>query len=196
MSRQFAFHFDQRYCTGCMACQIACKDKNNLPVGLNYRKVSEHSGGSYEMDPQTGAVVPHVQAFWLSVSCHHCLKPSCVAVCPTGALFKRDKDGIVVVDPETCIGCRHCEPACPYDAIVLFEDRQTIGKCDFCLDLLETGREPICVSACPMRVLDYGDLQTLQAQYGTCSQVPGMPAPDETRPALVITPHRDAGCAG
>jgi len=195
MSRQFAFHFDQRYCTGCMACQIACKDKNDLPVGLNYRKVSEFCGGSFELDPQTGAIVPHVHAYWLSASCHHCLKPSCVAVCPTGALYKRTEDGIVLVDPDSCIGCRQCESACPFGAIVFFEDQQRIGKCDFCLDLLEAGREPICVSACPMRVLEYGELQALQTRYGTCSQVPGMPDPAENRPALVITPHRDAGCA-
>lgn len=186
-----AFYLDQRYCTGCMTCQIACKDKNDLPAGQNYRKVIEFSEGDYEQ-LANGAIVPHVQTCWLSASCNHCENPTCVDVCPTGALQKRSEDGIVLVDPAICIGCWLCLDACPYDVIVFDETTQKISKCDFCLDLLREGREPACVSSCPMRVLECGPIEALRQKYGTCNQVPGLPDPALTQPALVITPHRDA----
>lgn len=190
MSKQMAFSFDQRYCTGCMTCQIACKDKNDLPVGQKFRTVTEFTGGHCEQHQDV--IIPHVFAYWLSASCNHCVNPSCVTVCPTGALQKRSEDGIVVVDHDVCIGCRLCLSACPYDAILFNDVIQKISKCDFCLDLLKTGHEPACVASCPMRVLECGSLPDMQAKHGLCSQAPGLPDSAITNPALVIIPHRDA----
>lgn len=190
MAKQLAFYFDQRYCIGCDTCQIACKDKHNLEVGQLFRKVYEIDGGEFR---QTGeAVIPEVYAFWLTVSCNHCVRPICVESCPTGALQKRAEDGIVYIDQERCIGCTRCIKSCPYDSPQFNPKTKKVGKCDFCRDLLAAGQPPACVAACPMRALEYGPLDELQQKYGTVNQTKGMPKAGITQPALVITPHRDA----
>ncbi|MDD3893412.1 MAG: dimethylsulfoxide reductase subunit B [Syntrophomonadaceae bacterium] len=190
MSKQLAFYFEQKYCTGCKTCQIACKDKNNLELGQLYRKVKEISGGGYQENGPV--VVPDIYAFWISISCNHCLYPACVKSCPVGALQKRAEDGIVMIDKEKCAGCRSCIKACPYEALLYDPDMKKAGKCDFCYDMLAQGKQPVCVSACPMRALNYGLMEELQQKYGTCNQTKGMPDAEVTQPALVITPHRDA----
>ncbi len=190
MSRQLAFYFEQKHCIGCSTCQVACKDKNDLAAGQLFRKVSEFAGGGYR--ERGAAVIPDVYAFWLSMSCNHCLKPACVASCPTGALEKRAEDGIVFIDPESCAGCLCCLESCPYGALAYNPATGKVGKCDFCRDLLAAGKPPACIAACPMRALDYGPLDELRQKYGTINRVKGMPSPDITQPALVITPHRDA----
>ncbi|MBP2652031.1 MAG: dimethylsulfoxide reductase, chain [Firmicutes bacterium] len=190
MPKQLAFYFEQQHCVGCMTCQVACKDKNNLAAGQCFRKVKEVAGGSYTS--QGAGLVPHIYAFWLSVSCNHCAKPVCAANCPTGALEKRGEDGIVIVDQEKCSGCQQCIKTCPYDALAYNPLTGKVGKCDFCRDLLAAGKQPVCVAACPMRALDYGLLEELQQKYGSVNQTKGLPSPQITEPSLVITPHRDA----
>ena len=190
MSKQLAFYFEQKHCTGCNTCQIACKDKNNLEVGEQFRKVYEITGGNYIK--KGNAIIQDIYAFWISVSCNHCIDPICVKKCPTGALKKRLEDGIVVVDKNKCIGCRSCFKSCPYEAIQYSTDTKKVRKCDFCLDLIESGKDPVCVSACPMRALDYGYLEVLQEKYGNINGTEGLPSSNITKPALVITPHKDA----
>lgn len=190
MSKQLAFYFEQRYCTGCNTCQIACKDKNKLEVGEKFRKVYEITGGDYIR--KGNAIIQDIYSFWISVSCNHCIDPICVKKCPTGALKKRFEDGIVIADKNKCIGCRSCVKSCPYEAIQYDRDTKKISKCDFCLDLIEEGKEPACVSACPMRALDYGELEVLQGKYGNINETEGLPSSDITKPALVILPHKDA----
>jgi len=190
MGKQLAFYFEQKHCTGCMTCQIACKDKNDLEVGKLFRKVAEVVGGGYQ--EKGFAVIPEVYAFWLSISCNHCINPVCAISCPVGAIQKRLEDGIVYIDQELCIGCLKCTRSCPYNAPQYNSNTKKIDKCDFCRDLLAEGKPPVCVSACPMRVLDYGPLETLREKYGKVNQTKGMPDGDITQPALVITPHRHA----
>lgn len=190
MAKQLAFYFEQSRCVGCKTCQIACKDKNNLEVGQLFRRVTECEGGSYEI--QGTAVVPHVYAFWLSVGCNHCTRPVCVEYCPTGALQKRSKDGIVYIDQERCIGCQRCVQSCPYSAPQFNPAIGKVGKCDFCRDLLEKDQPPACVASCPLRALNYGTLDELRQKYGALNETRGLPSASRTRPALVITPHRDA----
>lgn len=190
MTKQLGFYFEQKNCTGCKTCQTACKDKNDLEIGQLYRKVYEVAGGAYEK--KGAAVVPEVYAFWVSVSCNHCINPACVKSCPVGALQKRPEDGIVTLERERCIGCRRCIKSCPYEALQYDPSAKKVGKCDFCMDELASGKDPVCVAACPMRALGYGPLEALQQKYGTCSQTKGMPDPDMIQPALVITPHRNA----
>jgi len=175
---QLGFHIDVRYCTGCLTCVMACKDKNNLGVGALFRRVSRIEGGEF----------PHPWGFYLSMACNHCTEPPCVCNCPTGAMQKREKDGIVFVDKDKCIGCRYCMWSCPYGAINYIEEEGKVGKCNFCMDLIDQGLTPACVDACPMRILHFGDLDELKAIYGDTSDIVGLPDSSITRPSVVITP--------
>ena len=103
---QFGFVHNNTDCIGCRACEIACKDKNGLPPGPRFRRVMYVEGGTF----------PDVYAYKVNMSCNHCAEPACLPTCPTGAIWKREKDGIVDIDSTLCIGCRKCEAACPYGA--------------------------------------------------------------------------------
>ena len=108
---QLGFYFDQTLCNGCKACQIACKDKHDTPIGVNWRRVVEYSGGTWNVNPD-GTFNQDVFTYYTSISCNHCENPICVQVCPTTAMHK-EEGGIVKVDPTKCVGCRFCEWACP-----------------------------------------------------------------------------------
>jgi anaerobic dimethyl sulfoxide reductase subunit B (iron-sulfur subunit) len=186
---RYAFYIDTRACTGCKACQVACKDKNQLSVGVLYRKVVEVQGGEWL---RSGAAwLTSAFAYFISSACHHCETPICVEVCPTEAMFQRE-DGIVLVDPQRCMGCRYCEMTCPYKAPQFDPQQGVMTKCDFCHDLLDSGQPPTCVAACQMRVLHFGDFDSLRAQYGDVNELYPLPDPALTRPALVLTPHHEA----
>ncbi|MFT8315526.1 MAG: DMSO/selenate family reductase complex B subunit [Clostridium sp.] len=186
MGKQLAFYFQQNYCVGCSTCQVACKDKNNLSVGQNFRKVYEISGGNFIQRGK--AIIPNIYAFWITVSCNHCFNPTCVKSCPTGALRKREEDGIVYIEKEKCIGCKSCIKACPYEAPQYNPEEKKVNKCDFCMDLLEQGKDPTCVSSCPMRALSFGTFEELREKYGEVAETEGMPKASIAEPALVITP--------
>lgn len=190
MAEQLGFVFEQDRCMGCKACQVACKDKNDLELGENWRKVIEIEGGRHI--PSGDALQNDVYAFWTSMGCNHCVDPLCVKNCPAGALYKREKDGLVLVDESKCIGCRYCTWSCPYEAPVYNSRTGIIGKCDFCKDRLHQGLEPACVGACPVHALHFGNLADLQRQYGKTSQAKGVADPKYTKPALIIKPHRHA----
>jgi anaerobic dimethyl sulfoxide reductase subunit B (iron-sulfur subunit) len=193
MAKQLGFYFDSTLCTGCKACQIACKDKNDLPVGVTWRRVAEYSGGSWV---KVGAAYQHdVFTYYTSVACNHCENPACVGVCPAQAITKRE-DGVVLIDQEKCIGCRYCTWACPYDAPQFDEAIGKVSKCNFCADYLAEGQDPACVAACPSRALHFGELSELQAKYGTTNAVEPLPDPSITTPSLVINPHKDAEVTG
>ncbi|NLE53278.1 MAG: dimethylsulfoxide reductase subunit B [Chloroflexi bacterium] len=197
MANQKAFYFDASACNGCKACVIACKSKNALPVGVNYRRVVQYGNGAWVPDPEyPDMLMPsNLFVYSLSVACMHCEDPACVNVCPAKAVEKRD-DGIVVVDSDKCIGCHYCEWACPYGAPQFDPEDGTMRKCDFCVDVVEQGEPPYCVAACPMRAMDFGELDELRAKYGDISAIEPLPSPDLTKPAFVLTPHRDAQPVG
>jgi len=197
MANQKAFYFDASACNGCKACVIACKSKNALPVGVNYRRVVQYGNGAWVPDPEyPDMLMPsNLFVYSLSVACMHCEDPACVNVCPAKAVEKRD-DGIVVVDSDKCIGCHYCEWACPYGAPQFDPEEGTMRKCDFCVDVVEQGEAPYCVAACPMRAMDFGELDELRAKYGDISAIEPLPSPDLTKPAFVLTPHRDAQPVG
>lgn len=193
MSKRLAFYIDTSSCTGCKACELACKDKNNLPLGMRFRKVWDYGGGNWVPDPlQPDVLVPgKVYSYSVTVSCMHCENAACQEVCPTGAMTKRE-DGIVYVNTDRCIGCRYCEWACPYGAPQYNEAEGYMQKCDFCMDLVDSGENPACVEACPMRALDFGEYDELVARYGDIAGMDPLPSPDLTNPSVVITPHKDA----
>ena len=196
MAKQMAFYFDASACANCKACQIACQDKNDLPAHLRWRRVVQYAGGTWNPSPVGhGVMTQTVFSYSLSLSCMHCQNPMCVQVCPTTAMQK-DENGIVSIDGNKCIGCRYCEWACPYGAPQFNEATGTMSKCDMCKDLQAQGQEPACVSSCVMRALKVGDLEELQAQYGTLASIEPLPSEEYTKPSLVITPHKDAQRAG
>lgn len=189
---QYGFYFDASKCMGCKTCMVACKDKNNLPVGMNFRRVTEFSGGNWRQDRATGAWHQDAFAYYLSISCNECSDPACVKVCPTKAHFKRAEDGLVLIDPKKCIGCGACLASCPYGAPQLDREARKMRKCDTCLDRREKGLNPVCVDACPQRALDFGPIDELRKKYGDCAAIAPLPDASVTKPNLVIHPTKSA----
>ena len=191
----YAFSLDASACSGCKACQAACKDKNHLPLGVLWRRVYEVSGGEWE---QTGQAWSNtVFAYNLSLSCNHCVHPKCAGVCPVDAYTVR-ADGLVLLDSSKCIGCGYCAWACPYGAPQYDEAAGTMTKCNFCDDNLDLGLPPACVSACPLRVLDYVEVEKDQGYAGDRLALWEIPASEHpypmsnrsrTGPRLAIKPH-------
>lgn len=186
---QLGFIHHNTDCIGCRACEIACKDKNGLAAGPRFRRVMYVEGGTY----------PDVYAYKVNVACNHCMEPACLPTCPTGAIFKRKKDGIVDIDSTLCIGCRRCEAACPYGAPQFDPADEIVKKCNMCVDEIEAGRKPYCVMACMMRVLDIGPIDKLRdgsyqtkaiaPHEKTVSQVKNFANPQLTNPSIVFVPH-------
>ena len=181
------FYVDMTSCIGCRTCQVACKDRRDLQVvGPRLRRVDSFEAGTY----------PEVGLFNLVVSCNHCDSPACVANCPTGAMTKDEATGIVSIDQETCIGCKTCSTVCPYGAPTFVEEEGVSSKCDMCTDEVARGRVPICVATCPMRALDWGDIEELRQKYGE-GNVEVEPLPkNTTSPCLVLDPHPAAQATG
>ena len=147
-ARQYGMLIDARRCYGVHACSVACKAEYKVPLGVERSWVEYIEKGTY----------PAVSRSFLPRLYNHCSKPNCVSVCPTGATWKREEDGIVVVDPDICIGCKYCVQACPYDARFPNPVTGTVEKCDFCVHRVTKGLEPACVEACPSRARIFGDL--------------------------------------
>ncbi|MDO4665843.1 MAG: dimethylsulfoxide reductase subunit B [Actinomycetaceae bacterium] len=187
----YGFYFDQSVCNGCKACQIACKDKHDLPVGVTWRRVIEYTGGTWYENKRESTFTPNVFAYYTSISCNHCEDPICVKVCPTTAMTRRE-DGTVFVDQSKCVGCRYCQWACPYGAPQLDARSGHMSKCDLCYDYREQGQNPACVDACPTRALRWGPIEDLRTAYGNEAGIAPLPDPSITKPHLVIHPHRDA----
>ena len=153
-------------CVGCHACAVSCKEWN----------ASGHSGPLSDVHSKSDGVwFNRVHTYEAGVgeasrtvnfprSCLHCEEPACVTVCPTGASYKRSEDGIVLVNADTCIGCKLCSWACPYGAREFDEDDGVMKKCTLCVDkiyndhLPEADRVPACVAACPTHARHFGDL--------------------------------------
>lgn len=188
---QLGFYINQSLCSGCKACSVSCKDKNNLDVGINFRRVYSYEAGEY-VQQESGGIVPNITAYYFSISCNHCTQPKCVTVCPTGAIVKNKKTGVVTIDQDVCVGTQLCVKACPYGAPQYNKKVFKSNKCDFCIDLQANGEDPVCVATCPLRAIEFGPIETLRKKYGSVSQIKGMPSADITQPNIVITPHRDA----
>lgn len=144
---QYGFAIDQRTCIGCHACTVACKTEHEIPVGQFRTWVKYVDSGTFPDNTRDFGVM----------RCNHCTDAPCVAICPTGSLFKRD-DGIVDFDSDLCIGCKSCLQACPYDAIYIDDNTHTAAKCNFCAHRVDNGLEPACVVVCPTQSIWVGDL--------------------------------------
>jgi anaerobic dimethyl sulfoxide reductase subunit B len=185
--KRLAFYFDANACSGCKTCQIACKDKNDSPAGIVWRRVYEVTGGKWEK--QGAAWQNSIYAYNVSLACNHCEKPVCMEACPTKAIFQRP-DGIVLIDESRCMGCRYCEWVCPYGAPQYDQQRGLMTKCNMCFDYVDQGKNPSCVDSCPMRAMDFGEYDQLLAKYGEGADIYPLPNRHHTGPSMLARAHR------
>jgi len=181
---RMGFFTDTSLCIGCKACEVACKEWNQVPEdGLNWTGMSHDNSGGLGADTwrhvafieQRAPIGPHQSNFqregesfrWLMASdvCKHCTHAACLDVCPTGAIF-RTEFATVVVQQDVCNGCGYCVPACPYGVLDKREDDGRIFKCTLCYDRLGVGLEPACAKACPTDSIQFGELDELHEHAG------------------------------
>lgn len=148
---QWGFMVDQRKCTGCKACEIACKRRNKLEPGdARLRRVQVIESGEF----------PDTKVIHFSMSCMHCANAACMAVCPANAIT-RDEDGAVIAVHDLCIGCHYCFFACPFGVPQYREEDGTMIKCDLCADRRSMDLAPACAHTCFYNALKAGPLNEL-----------------------------------
>ena len=184
---QFGFYFDSSRCTGCKTCELACKDYNDLDTNILFRKVYDFEGGEWKQG-QDGTWTTTSFVYNVSAACNFCDTPACVAVCPVEATTKDEETGLVQVDSAICIGCGRCAAACPYEVPKLDAELKIAKRCDGCIARVRESKKPICVEACPLRALEFDEVEKLRSKYGTTNQIPPLPSPSLTHPNLVIKP--------
>jgi len=174
-NKQHGFFFTADNCIGCHACESACSEKNDNPAHLAFRSVGYVEGGSY----------PDYKRMNISMACNHCDDPVCLKGCPTRAYTKHAEYGAVLQDSETCFGCGYCTWVCPYNAPQLDPVKGQVSKCNMCVDRLEVGLKPACVSACLGNALDFGVIEDTPENRQQCkTSIPGFPDPEITHPNI------------
>lgn len=189
---RLGFLIDQDTCIGCHACTVACKSEHSVPLTVNRTWVKYIEKGTF----------PDVRRLFSVMRCNHCDDAPCITICPTGALYRRE-DGIVDFNTSSCIGCKSCMNACPYDALYIDPDEHTAQKCNFCAHRIDAGLEPSCVVVCPTQSIITGDLDDPGSRIATMISQHDVQvrAPEQgTRPKLFykgaddasLDPHRTA----
>jgi formate dehydrogenase iron-sulfur subunit len=173
--RAYGFFTDTSVCIGCKACEVACKEWNQLPAeddglsGMSYDNTRDLSATTWrhvafieQMDHRPDGETPEFQSRWLMSSdvCKHCDPAPCLEACPTGAIFRTEFD-TVVVQQDICNGCGYCVPACPFGVVDLDEIDGKAHKCTMCYDRLKGGLEPACSKVCPTDSIQFGALDEL-----------------------------------
>ncbi len=181
--RAYGFFTDTTLCIGCKACEVACKQWNNLPAegfhftGVSYDNTRELSATTwrhvrfieqFDPEPPAGSLDGAPQwalpgARWLLMSdvCKHCVNAPCLEACPTGSIIRTEFD-TVLVQQDICNGCGYCVPACPFAVVEV--DKHGDGKahkCTLCYDRLKDGLEPACAKACPTDSIQFGPVDEL-----------------------------------
>ncbi|MGU3537676.1 4Fe-4S dicluster domain-containing protein [Methylobacterium sp. A54F] len=178
--KSYGFFTDTTVCIGCKACEVACKEWNNLPAdnlgltGQSFDNTGALSANTWrhvsfiETAGPAGVRAETQQPFqsgWLMMSdvCKHCHHAPCMEACPTGALFKTEFD-TVVVQQDVCNGCGYCVPACPFGVVEVSRLDGKAHKCTLCYDRLKGGLEPACAKSCPTDSIQFGEVSDLQAR--------------------------------
>ena len=184
----FGFFFDNTRCTGCRTCVMACKDYHDLGSDMAYRQVIDYENGFWTRTGPDDVVAHDVLAYHVSLACNHCSAPVCVQVCPTGAMHKDERE-LVWPDHRKCIGCGYCTMACPYHAPHIDQRLKKSVKCDGCTSRIANLQQPICVEACPVRALGFGEVSSLSQQHPhTVRSILPLPEESATWPNLLIEP--------
>jgi len=171
------FILDLNKCTGCEACRLACRIENGIEEARGWREVYTFNEARF----------PRLSLHHLSLACNHCADAPCMNSCPALALSRDSATGAVLLEPQSCIGCRYCGWTCPFDALRYRSAAGVMSKCTFCRHRLAEGLRPACAALCPTGALNYGDLD----RAGTDS-VPGFPRTD-FGPSIRFIARRGAG---
>ncbi|MBV8811096.1 MAG: 4Fe-4S dicluster domain-containing protein [Acidobacteriaceae bacterium] len=174
MADQKGFFTDTTLCIGCKACEVACKQWNQLPddgllfSGMSYDNTMHLGASTWRHVAFIERPVPltpqHDGAFsWLFSSdvCKHCARAGCLESCPTGAIV-RTEYGSVYVQPDVCNGCGYCIVSCPFGVINRREEDGQAWKCTLCYDRLREDMIPACAKACPTESIQFGNLENLR----------------------------------
>ncbi|MBW2146743.1 MAG: 4Fe-4S dicluster domain-containing protein [Deltaproteobacteria bacterium] len=153
---RYAMVIDLRRCIGCHSCSVACKAENEVPLGVFMSWVKIIEKGRY----------PNVSKSFLPSLCNHCDKPICLSNCPVDATWQRS-DGIVMVDPHRCIGCKYCIASCPYDVRYVDPLKRIVQKCHFCFHRVDVGLVPACVETCLGRARIFGNILDPNSEIST-----------------------------
>lgn len=151
---QIGWYYNENNCIACRACEAACKQEFDLPIGVRRRRVIIREEGKY----------PNPKVRYLSTACNHCADPACIKACPVDAITKETQFGAVLIDQAKCNGCKRCAAACPYGAPVFNEQTGKMDKCTLCIHRLKQGLPPACVRSCPGYALWHGKLSDIDAQ--------------------------------
>lgn len=139
------FILDLDRCTGCAACVVACRNENSPTPGIAWRTITTFNRHH----------LPDAPVFHLSLACNHCLNPSCMAACPADAYTRDAATGAVLIEAESCIGCRYCIWVCPYEAPRFALATGVVEKCTLCNLRVAENMDPACVAACPVEALAF-----------------------------------------
>jgi formate dehydrogenase iron-sulfur subunit len=172
-----AFLTDASLCIGCKACEVACKEWNELPddgfswSGHSYDNTRALGASTWRhvlfleqkqsMGSQLAGINGPFRWQFLSDVCKHCANAGCLEACPTGSIV-RTEVGSVFVQPDICNGCGYCVVSCPFGVIEKRPEDGRAFKCTFCYDRQKAGLIPACAKACPTESIQFGDLEVLR----------------------------------
>lgn len=170
---KYGWLLDTKRCIECSACEVACKQWNQVETGVNVRlrRLRVVETGTF----------PNARVSAISLSCNHCENALCMKACPAKAIWRRD-DGLVIVNREKCLGCGQCRQFCPYEAPQMNQRTRQMEKCTGCFVRVEAELRPACATMCPTGALQWGKWQELSGQ-GT-DRIEGFQSPTLTRPAI------------